>query len=431
MFLLIYIYIYINRNAQRKLHDSSIESRCCWLKFLQDIPPVVYTGENIVVKDTSIDIALFDAATGELVKYGPEAYAKVEIVLLNGDFDPSRDWTPDQFNIQIVGGRGRSSMLIGKDLYLKLQRGVGSVGEIKLKHGAQWMKKSKFRLGARVVHLPDTIEVREAVTGLFLIKDKRLKRNKRDPPSPSDEVWRLKRIGRDGPFHKKLFANDIRTVGDFLTEFSKNAARLRSILGPTMSDYTWNATLTHAQRCKWDDRQFLCYPSESCQEIAMVNRRDSFTDMPMNQHGPGFPPVSLDYGTSLQKDYFKKLMEDVNCDDAIIFEDPEQVPYAYQKSTPNNQMMLTCLEDDDDILECINELLALDEEPGKSCIMHSDKHKDHSKNWQQYCVIPGNVCCAFCNKNNFALPTDATVSEVMAKATRGDLVIFHTEMVLD
>ncbi|MCD7449921.1 hypothetical protein HAX54_002225, partial [Datura stramonium] len=146
------------------------------------------------------------------------------------------------------------------------------------------------------------------------------------------------------------------------------------ILGPTMSDYMWNATLTHAQRCKWDDRQFLYYPSETCQEIAMVNRPDSFTDMPKNQDGPGFPSVSLDYGTSLQGNL-----------------DPEQVPYAYQKSTPNNnQMMLTRLEDDDDILECINELLALHEEPGKSCIMHSDKHKDHSKNWQQYCVIHGN-----------------------------------------
>ncbi|MCD9644425.1 hypothetical protein HAX54_032634 [Datura stramonium] len=90
--------------------------------------------------------------------------------------------------------------------------------------------------------------------------------------------------------------------------------------------------------------------SETCQEIAMVNRPDSFTDMPKNQDGPGFPS------------------------------DPEQVPYAYQKSTPNNnQMMLTRLEDDDDILECINELLALHEEPGKSCIMHLDKHKDHSK----------------------------------------------------
>ncbi|CAN4100469.1 unnamed protein product [Withania somnifera] len=120
--------------------------------------------------------------------------------------------------------------MLWKNLCLNLQKGVGSVGEIKLKHSAQWMRKSKFRLGARMVDIPDsTIEVREAVTGLFLVKDKRLKSNKRDPPSPSDEVWRLQKIGRDGPFHKKLIANDIRTVGDFLTEFSKDAAGLRGV----------------------------------------------------------------------------------------------------------------------------------------------------------------------------------------------------------
>ncbi|XP_059299951.1 calmodulin-binding protein 60 A-like [Lycium ferocissimum] len=427
------------RNAQRKLRQST-ESRCYRLKFLQAIPAEVYTGENIVVNGTTgIDIALVDAVTGDLVNYGPEAWAKVEIVVLNGDFDPGRDWTADQFNIKIVGGRGRSSMF-GKDLYLNLQGGIGSVDGIKLKHGSEWKMKIKLRFGARVVDLPDTVKVREAVTGLFLVKDKRLLRSsKRDPPSPSDEVWRLKQIGKNGPFHKKLFANHIRTVGDFLTESYKDAKRLRDILGPTMAKHMWDAALTHAKRCKKDDRPSLYSPLETCQEIAMVNHLDSFTNMPKNQQEPGFPPVSLDYS---QEDSFRKLTEYVSSDEDVIFEDPKQVPYASPQSTPNNLLL------EDDILESINELL-LCEEPGKSCIVHSNEYNDHNikssspevkklpldlKSWKQ-CVIPGNVYCAFCNEesyddqqrrvNNFVLlPPDATVFKGYGKGKKRWTLLF-------
>ncbi|XP_060170336.1 calmodulin-binding protein 60 A-like [Lycium barbarum] len=425
------------RTAQRKLLHST-ESRCYCLKFRQDIPPEVYTGEIIVVNGTtSIDIELVDAVTGDLVTDVPEAL-KVEIVVLNGDFDPSRDWTGDQFNIKIVGGRGRSSMF-GKDLYLNLQGGIGSIDGIKLKHRSQWKKKIELRLGARVVDLPDTVKVREAVTGLFLVKDKRLLRSsKRNRPSPSDEVWRLKQIGKNGPFHKKLFANHIRTVGDFLAEFYKDPAWLRGILGPTMVDHMWNAALTHAQRCKRDDRQSL-YPLETCQEIAMVNHLDSFTNKPKNQQEPSFPPVSLDYS---QEDSFRKLTEYVSSDEDVIFEDPKQVPRASPQSTPNNLLL------EDDILESINELL-LCEEPGKSFIVHSNEYNDHNikssspevkklpldlKSWKQ-CVIPGNVYCAFCNEesyddqqrrvNNFVLlPPDTTVFKGYGKGKKRWTLLF-------
>lgn len=36
------------------------------------------------------------------------------------------------------------------------------------------------------------------------------------PPSPVDDVWRLERIRKDGPYHKKLLEHGIRTVEDFL-----------------------------------------------------------------------------------------------------------------------------------------------------------------------------------------------------------------------
>lgn len=36
------------------------------------------------------------------------------------------------------------------------------------------------------------------------------------PPALEDEVWRLEKIGKDGAFHKKLSAEGIKTVQDFL-----------------------------------------------------------------------------------------------------------------------------------------------------------------------------------------------------------------------
>lgn len=52
---------------------------------------------------------------------------------------------------------------------------------------------------------------------------------KRYPPSPTDEVWRLKNIAKDGPFHECLVEKKILTVQDFLVEFQKNCERLRDV----------------------------------------------------------------------------------------------------------------------------------------------------------------------------------------------------------
>ncbi|XP_018622920.2 calmodulin-binding protein 60 B-like isoform X1 [Nicotiana tomentosiformis] len=320
---------------------------CSRLRFLQDIPPVVYTGENIVA---NLEIELVDAVIENRNKYGSEAYAKVEIVVLNEDFDPKQgSWTAvHESNIQIGGGRARNSVP-GKYLYLNLQGGIGCASEVKLKHTAQWTKISKVRLGARVVDLP--YRIKEAVTGLFVVKDKRLKSPKRDPPSPTDEVWRLEKIYRYGQFHKKLTAMDIRTVGDFLTEFSKNAARLRGvrtdfflgnllsqrlelILGPTMSDHMWNATITHAQRCRHDTRQLVRSP---IQRVSMVRCGSSSPDMTSNQHDQS-------------EDFLQKLKERLS--NAIIWEESEQVQYEYQQ----DNLLQTRLKENE-VSEYINELL--------------------------------------------------------------------------
>lgn len=49
------------------------------------------------------------------------------------------------------------------------------------------------------------------------------------PPALWDEVWRLERIGKDGAFHRKLSAENINTVQDFLKLCAVDPDRLRSV----------------------------------------------------------------------------------------------------------------------------------------------------------------------------------------------------------
>lgn len=49
---------------------------------------------------------------------------------------------------------------------------------------------------------------------------------KRFPPLPTDDVWRLAKIGRNGAFHQQLTGNDITTVEDFSMKLQKNPQEL-------------------------------------------------------------------------------------------------------------------------------------------------------------------------------------------------------------
>lgn len=53
---------------------------------------------------------------------------------------------------------------------------------------------------------------------------------KHHPPSLSDEVWRLEKIGKDGAFHKRLSQEKIKTVEDFLRHLNLDSAKLRSVI---------------------------------------------------------------------------------------------------------------------------------------------------------------------------------------------------------
>lgn len=52
---------------------------------------------------------------------------------------------------------------------------------------------------------------------------------KHHPPQLEDEVWRLEKIGKDGAFHRKLAAEGINTVQDFLKLSVVDPIKLKNV----------------------------------------------------------------------------------------------------------------------------------------------------------------------------------------------------------
>ncbi|GFS31771.1 calmodulin binding protein-like protein [Actinidia rufa] len=211
-------------DSGNETHPS--ESRGLELKFLDKPSLLVWTGTEIKSEDnTSIRIALCDGFTGQVVNSGPEASAKCEIVVIENDFNGSEG---EEFDSKIVREmEGRKSPLIG-DVYLNLEKGIGVTRTIRFRHTKCWMTRQKFRLGARMVEGSHGVRVREATTEPFIVGDRRGNLyGKHYPPSLSDEVWRLDKIGKDGAFHKRLSIEKIITVKDFLTLLNINPQKLK------------------------------------------------------------------------------------------------------------------------------------------------------------------------------------------------------------
>ncbi|GFZ12056.1 calmodulin binding protein-like protein [Actinidia rufa] len=264
--------VFVLRNCGKEMHSS--ESRSLQLQFLPKISLPVFTGTRIEGEDcNSLKVALVDVLTGEVVYSGPESLAKVEIVVLEGDFDGDEggNWTLDEFKNNIVREREGKKPLLTGDAFLNLKDGIGLVGEISFTDNSSWTRSRKFRLGARVVDNFDGIRIREATTESFIVRDHRGELYKKHhPPSLPDEVWRLEKIGKDGAFHKRLSREKVYTVKDFLTLLFIDPTGLRNILGAGMSAKMWEVTVDHARTCVLDSRRFFYCPPGSQQKTGVV-----------------------------------------------------------------------------------------------------------------------------------------------------------------
>ncbi|CAD6207413.1 unnamed protein product [Miscanthus lutarioriparius] len=235
------------------------------LQFMTRLSLPIFTGSKIEGEGSlSITIALVDALTRQIVAPGKEFQIKVEIVVLEGDFESGEDddWTAQEFNNNIVKEREGKRPLISGDVFIALVDGIGTVGELSFTDNSSWTRSRKFKLGARTEDgCFNGVRVREAKTESFVVKDHRGELYKKHhPPFLEDEVWRLEKIGKEGAFHKRLNRESICTVKDFLTLLNLDASRLQKILGGGMSAKMWEATVEHAKTCVLTDKVHHYYP---------------------------------------------------------------------------------------------------------------------------------------------------------------------------
>lgn len=155
------------------MHTS--ESRSLQLQFENSISLPVFTGARIEGEDGSnLRIVLVDALTGKVVSSGLESLAKVEIVVLEGDFEDESDiWMPEEFKSNIVREREGKKPLLTGDVILYLKDGIGMVSEISFTDNSSWTRSRRFRLGAKVVDNFDGVRIREAKTESFIVRDHR------------------------------------------------------------------------------------------------------------------------------------------------------------------------------------------------------------------------------------------------------------------
>ncbi|KAI3464046.1 hypothetical protein Pfo_020709 [Paulownia fortunei] len=264
--------ISMKRNCGKETHPS--ESRSLQLQFLNAISLPVFTGTRIEGEGcTTVEVALVDVLTGKVVSSGIGSSAKVEIVVLEGDFDGDEgdNWTLEEFTNNIVREREGKKPLLTGDVILTLQDGTGLVGDVSFTDNSSWTRSRKFRLGARLMDDVGGIRIREARSEPFIVRDHRGELYKKHhPPSLSDEVWRLEKIGKDGAFHKRLSKERVNTVLDFLILLSLDPARLRNILGTGMSAKKWEVTVEHARTCVLDKTLYLHNASTSLEKNGVV-----------------------------------------------------------------------------------------------------------------------------------------------------------------
>ncbi|XP_024365809.1 calmodulin-binding protein 60 D isoform X2 [Physcomitrium patens] len=279
------------------------------LEFRNKLAFPLFTGSKVEGEQGSaIHLVLQHAVTGQVVTTGPEASAKLDIVVLEGDFTAEEEgnWTQEEFeNFEVRERDGKRPLLTG-DLTVTLKDGVGTLGELTFTDNSSWIRSRKFRLGVKTSSgFCEGLRIREAKTEAFTVKDHRGELYKKHyPPSLNDEVWRLDKIGKDGAFHKRLNQSRIMTVEDFLRLVVMDPQRLRNILGTGMSNKIWEGTVEHAKTCVLSGKLQVYYADEK-QNIGVIFN-DIFQLMGLTADGSY---MSVDSLSDSEKVYVDKLVK--------------------------------------------------------------------------------------------------------------------------
>ncbi|CBI18672.3 unnamed protein product, partial [Vitis vinifera] len=246
------------------------------LHFKTRMPPHLFTGGKVEGEQgASILVVLLDVDTSSVVQTGPESAAKLNVVVLEGDFNEESDddWTKEHFESHEVKEREGKRPLLTGDLQVTLKEGIGTLGDLTFTDNSSWIRSRKFRLGVKIAPgYCEDVHIREAKTEAFAVKDHRGELYKKHyPPALHDEVWRLDRIAKDGALHKKLVKAAIVTVEDFLRFLVRDPQKLRNILGSGMSNRMWENTVEHAKTCVLGGKVYVYFTDETHSTGAVFN----------------------------------------------------------------------------------------------------------------------------------------------------------------
>ncbi|KAG8069972.1 hypothetical protein GUJ93_ZPchr0006g44640 [Zizania palustris] len=260
---------------------EGLDGRNLQLQFRTRLSLPLFTGGKVEGEQgAAIHVVLLDAGTGCVVSSGPESSAKLDIVVLEGDFnnEDEEGWSGEEFDSHVVKEREGKRPLLTGDVQVTLKEGVGTVGELTFTDNSSWIRSRKFRLGLRIsAGFCEGVRIREAKTEAFMVKDHRGELYKKHyPPALKDEVWRLEKIGKDGSFHKRLNKSGISTVEDFLRLVVRDPQKLRTILGSGMSNKMWEILVEHAKTCVLSGKYYIYYSDENRSVGAIFNNIYAF-----------------------------------------------------------------------------------------------------------------------------------------------------------
>ncbi|KAL5135915.1 Calmodulin-binding protein 60 D [Glycine soja] len=235
------------------------------LCFINKLPETIFTRSSIITKDESfLQIALFDVRTESVVNDGPLSSLKIEICVLDGEFGSHgcEDWTEDEFNSNILREReGKEPLLIG-ERFITLKGGVGCITKIAFSDNSRWQRSRRFRIGVKAVQPTSNGEkIQEGRTY-----------KKHYPPylKLNDDIWRLKKIAKEGKIHKQLSLHGIHNVKDLLRFYITNEPSLYETFG-NIPKKSWLVITEHAKACEIDDYQLYSYHSEELQVGLLFN----------------------------------------------------------------------------------------------------------------------------------------------------------------
>ncbi|XP_010537458.1 PREDICTED: protein SAR DEFICIENT 1 [Tarenaya hassleriana] len=256
----------LERGLKRRSSSFRIEAQetpTLKLIFSKKLAQPIFTGSKITDVDKNpLEIQLVEMKNGSFVKVNLNRLIKLDIVALHGDFptgNSGENWSSEEFESNIVKERDGKRPLLAGEVTVIVRNGVGTISDIEFTDNSSWIRSRKFRIGAKVARGScQDVRIREAMTEAFVVRDHRGELYKKHhPPMLEDDVWRLEKIGKEGAFHKKLSAEGVNTVQDFLKLSIVDPPRLKMIMGPGMSEKMWEVTLKHARECVMGNKFYI------------------------------------------------------------------------------------------------------------------------------------------------------------------------------